>query len=455
MHVDKKSKAIIDEDTSTKKVVFDLAWPVIAEQSLATVTHIVDMMMVGRLGAAAVTAIGLTMQPVFFSMALASALSVGTTALVSRFIGSNNSKSAASVLQQSVIISIIFSSVFAVFFYFMAPEVLNLMGAEKEVIILGTGYLRIMTPGFIFMILGFIVTAALRGAGETKIPMQVNIIINILNVIGNYLLIFGKFGFPELGVNGAALATTLSRSFGGMVLLFITFSSYSVIKLKAKNFFAFDIDLIKRILRVGVPTAMEESVRRLAQMLFVRVIASLGTTAFAAHQIAINAESISYMPGFGIAVAATTIVGQNLGAKNPEGAEKGSFEAWKLGSIVMGFMALIFLIFPEQLIKLYTSDPEIISRGALNLRIIAFSQIPMGTHFIFAGSLRGAGDTKAVFYSTAVSTWVFRLLLGYLLVHTFNLGLAGGWIAMVIDWSVRGSYVFYRFKNGKWKTIDV
>jgi putative MATE family efflux protein len=455
VHVDKKSKAIIDEDTSTKKVVFDLAWPVIAEQSLATVTHIVDMMMVGRIGAAAVTAIGLTMQPVFFSMALASALSVGTTALVSRFIGSNNSKSAASVLQQSVIISIIFSSVFAVFFYFMAPEVLNLMGAEQEVIFLGTGYLRIMTPGFIFMILGFIVTAALRGAGETKIPMQVNIIINILNVVGNYLFIFGKFGFPELGVNGAALATTLSRSFGGIVLLFITFSSYSVIKLKAKNFFSLDIQLIKRILRVGIPTAMEESVRRLAQMLFVRVIASLGTTAFAAHQIAINAESISYMPGFGIAVAATTIVGQNLGAKNPEGAEKGSFEAWKLGSIIMGFMALVFLIFPEQLIKLYTEDPEIIRRGALNLRIIAFSQIPMGTHFIFAGSLRGAGDTKAVFYSTAVSTWVFRLLLGYLLVHTFNLGLAGGWIAMVIDWTVRGSYVLYRFKKGKWKTIEV
>jgi putative MATE family efflux protein len=455
VHVDKKSKAIIDEDTSTKKVIFELAWPVIAEQSLATITHIVDMMMVGRLGAAAVSAIGLTMQPVFFSMALASALSVGTTALVSRFIGSNNKQKAASVLQQSVMISIVFSSVFAVFFYFMAPEVLVLMGAEKEVVLLGTGYLRIMTPGFIFMVLGFIVTAALRGAGETKIPMQVNIVINLLNVIGNYILIFGKFGFPELGVNGAALATTLSRSFGGLVLLYITFSSYSVIKLKAKGFFSLDLQLIKRILRVGVPTAMEESVRRLAQMLFVRVIASLGTTAFAAHQIAINAESISYMPGFGIAVAATTIVGQNLGAKNPDGAEKGSFEAWKLGSIIMGFMALVFLVFPEQLIKLYTEDPEIISRGALNLRIIAFSQLPMGTHFIFAGSLRGAGDTKAVFYSTAVSTWIFRLLLGYLLVHTFNLGLAGGWIAMVIDWSVRGSYVFYRFKNGKWKTIEV
>lgn len=448
-------KAVIDKDTSPKKVIFNLAWPVIAEQFLATVTHIVDMMMVGRLGAAAVSAVGLTMQPVFFSMAFASALSVGTTALVSRFIGSDKSSDASEVLQQSIIISFLFSAVLAGFFYFAAPAILDLMGAEKTVIDLGTGYLRIMTPGFVFMLLGFIVTAALRGAGETKIPMQVNIVINILNVIGNYLLIFGNFGFPEMGVNGAALATTLSRSFGGLVLLFITLSSYTVIKIKFKGLFSIDFELLRRILKVGIPTAMEESVRRLAQLLFVRIIASLGTTSFAAHQIAINAESISYMPGFGIAVAATTIVGQNLGAKNPDGAEEGSFEAWKIGSMIMGFMALIFLFFPEYLIRLYTDNPEIISKAALNLRIIAFSQIPMGTHFIFAGSLRGAGDTKAVFYSTAVSTWIFRLMLGYFLVHTLNLGLIGGWIAMVIDWAVRGSYVFFRFKKGKWKTIEV
>jgi len=451
----KNNSAVIDDSTSTKKVIFNLAWPVIAEQSLATVTHIVDMMMVGRLGAAAVTAIGLTMQPVFFTMAFASALSVGTTALVSRFIGSEENEKASLVLQQSVIISVVFSSVLALIFYFFIPDILNIMGAKNEVIRLGSGYLRVMTPGFVFMIMAFIVTAALRGAGETRIPMQVNIVINILNVILNYLLIFGKYGFPELGVNGAALATTISRSFGGLVLLWITFSSYTVIKMKTKNFFSLNIDLLKRILRVGIPTAMEESVRRLAQLLFVRIIASLGTTAFAAHQIAINAESISYMPGFGIAVAATTIVGQNLGADNADGAEKGSFEAWKIGSMMMGFMALIFFIFPEQLISLYTDNPEIISRGAVNLRIIAFSQIPMGTHFIFAGSLRGAGDTKAVFYSTALSSWIFRLLLGYILVHPLGLGLTGGWIAMVIDWLVRGSYVFYRFKKGEWKTIEV
>lgn len=453
MAVDNKS--IITGDSSTKKVIFKLAWPVIAEQSLATITQIVDMMMVGRLGASAVAAIGLTMQPVFFSTALASALGVGTTALVSRFTGSGQNKKAASVLQQSILMSIIFSVVFAAIFYFFAPHLLTFMGGEAEVIKLGTGYLRIMTPGFIFMVLAFIITAALRGVGETKTPMMVNIVVNILNILGNYLLIFGNFGFPRLGVNGAALATTLSRSIGGIILLILTFTNYSVLKMNAKGFFRFNFNLTKRVLRVGIPTAMEESVRRLAQLLFVRVIASLGTTSFAAHQISLNAESISYMPGFGIAVAATTIVGQNLGAKNPEGAEKGTFEAWKIGSLIMGFMAVIFLIFPEQLIRLYTADQVIISKAALNLRIIALAQIPMGTHFIFSGALRGAGDTKAVFYSTAISIWIFRLLLGYILVHPLGLGLVGAWTAMVIDWLVRGIYVIYRFKKGNWKFIDV
>jgi len=450
-----ENKAIINEDSSTKKVILRLAWPVIAEHSLATITQIVDMMMVGRLGASAVAAIGLTMQPVFFSTALASALGVGTTALVSRFTGSDENKKAASVLQQSVLLSIIFSLFFAAVFYFFAPSLLTLMGGDTEVIKLGTGYLRVMTPGFVFMVLAFIVTAALRGAGETKTPMKVNILVNILNIVGNYLFIFGNFGFPRLGVNGAALATTLARSVGGIILLGLTFSNYSVLKMKVKGFFKFDFELTKRVLRIGIPTAMEESVRRLAQLIFVRVIASLGTTAFAAHQISLNAESISYMPGFGIAVAATTIVGQNLGAKNPVGAEKGTFEAWKIGSMIMGFMAIIFLIFPEQLISLYTSDPVIISKAALNLRIIALAQIPMGTHFIFSGALRGAGDTKAVFYSTAVSTWLFRLVGGYILVHPLGLGLLGAWTAMVIDWTVRGSYVYYRFKKGKWKLIDI
>ncbi len=450
-----KSEELIEQDLPAKKIILKLAWPVIAEQSLATITQIVDMMMVGRLGAAAVTSIGLTMQPLFFAQSLGAAIGVGATALVSRFVGKGEPEQSGEVLKQSIFVVFLLSLFSALIFYFNASPILNIMGGASDVVELGSSYMKILMPGYVFLMIGFIVSASLRGAGETKLPMKVNIMVNIINVIGNYLLIFGHFGLPAMGLNGAALATSVARGAGGLVLLGIVFTRLSIIRIPRKGFFRIDISLIKRILKIGIPTAMEETVRRFAQILFVRVIASLGTVSFAAHQIALNAESISYMPGFGIAVAATTLVGQNLGAKKPDQAEETTFEAWKIGMMIMGVMALIFLLIPEILVKLYTDDPHIIKMASLNLRIIAFSQLPMGTHFIFAGALRGAGDTKTVFYGTTISTWVFRLGLGYLLVHPLGMGLAGAWLAMVVDWIARGSYVLYKFKKGKWKLLEV
>ncbi len=446
---------ILEKELSTRKIILKLAWPVIIEQSLATITQIVDMMMVGRLGAAQVTAIGLTIQPLLFAHALAAALSVGTTALVARFTGRGEESKCGRVLQQSLLFSLLVGSVGGTFFYFFASNVMSIMGAEPQVVTLGTSYFRYLVPGFIFMMLGFMVTAALRGAGDTRTPMKVNILVNILNVIGNYLLIFGHFGAPELGLDGAGLSTSISRGVGGIILLYFAFSGRGVLMLVGKKFFMPDFELIRRILKIGLPATLEQLVMRTAQIFYVRVVSGLGTVAFAAHQIAINAESISYMPGFGIAVAATTLVGQNLGAGRPGEAEKSSYEAWKIGSVIMGFMALVFLIFPETLIKLYTSNPEIIQLGARNLRIIAFSQLPMGTQFIFAGSLRGAGDTRPVFYSTAVSSWIGRFGMAYLFIQVWHWGLAGAWVAMVIDWIMRGSFVLFRFRQGKWKQIEV
>ncbi len=446
---------IISQDISTRKKILELAWPVIIEQSLATVTHIVDMMMVGRLGAASVTAIGLTFQPMLFAQAIGSALSVGTTALVARFTGASNNKDAGRVLQQSLLSAIVFSLVGGLIFLYFAENIITLMGAEKEVIEKGTSYLQLIIPGFIFMFVSFIITAALRGAGDTQTPMKVNIVINILNVIGNYILIFGSLGAPALGLRGAAIATSIARLLGAIILFIIIFREKSIITVVRKNFFLPNFKLLRRVLKIGLPTAMEQMVMRVAQIFYVRVVAGLGTVAFAAHQISISAESISYMPGFGIAVAATTMVGQNLGADQPEKAEKSSYEAWKIGSLIMGCMALVFLLIPELLIKLYTDNPEIIRLGARNLRIIAFSQLPMGTQFIFAGSLRGAGDTRWVFYSTAISSWIGRFSMAYIFINFFHWGLTGAWIAMVIDWVMRSSIVLYRFRQGKWKKIKV
>ncbi len=446
---------IIQQDISTRKKILKLAWPVIIEQSLATITHIVDMMMVGRLGAVSVTAIGLTVQPMLFAQAIGSALSVGTTALVARFIGAGKSKDAGRVLQQSLLSALLFSLIGGIIFFRFAGNIISLMGAEAQVIEKGASYLQLVIPGFIFMFISFIITAALRGAGDTQTPMKINMLINILNVIGNYILIFGHLGAPALGIKGAAISTSIARFFGAVILFVMIFREKSVITVIRNNFFLPDFDLIKRIMRVGIPTAMEQMVMRVAQILYVRVVAGLGTLAFAAHQISISAESLSYMPGFGIAVAATTMVGQNLGANQPEKAEESSYEAWKIGSLIMGFMALLFLLIPELLMKLYTDNPEIIRLGARNLRIIAFSQLPMGTQFIFAGSLRGAGDTRWVFYSTAISSWVGRFAMAYLFISIFHWGLVGAWVAMVIDWTMRGSMVLYRFRQGKWKSIKV
>jgi putative MATE family efflux protein len=448
-------KEEIVENNSTKKIILKLAWPVIAERSLMTFTRIVDMMMVGRIGAAAISAIGLSMQPLFLIQAFGAAVSVGTTALVARFIGAKEENKSGQVLQQSLVIASVTAAVLLSLYFVFAKNIITFMGAEGEVVRLGTTYLKILAPGMFFMFMSFMVFAALRGAGDTQTPMKINILVNLLNVLGNYMLIFGKLGAPELGFEGAAIATSVARSVGGILVIIHVFSKSSKIPVKKKELFNLDFALIQRILKVGLPAAMEQFVMRTAQIFYVKLVAGLGTVAYAAHQVAINAESLSYMPGFGMAVAATTLVGQNLGAQHPQEAEESAIESWKIGFLIMGVMALIFLIFPEYLMKLYTSDPEIIRLGARNLRIIAFAQIPMGTQFIFAGALRGAGDTKSVFYSTAISSWVGRLGMAYIFINIFHWGLVGAWLAMVVDWSMRGSYVFWRFKKGQWKNLKI
>jgi len=449
------SEIVKQEDSSSKKVILKLAWPVIIEQALNTLTQVVDMMMVGRLGAAAVTAVGLSIQPLLFALAIGISISVGTTALVARFIGAGDEEEAGRTLQQSLLSVGVLTIIVSIIFFLLAEQVVRFMGAEAEVIPLGTTYIRILVPGLMFMFVGFVLTSALRGAGDTKTPMKVNLVLNIINVFGNYVLIFGRLGFPEMGLNGAALATTFARSLTGVVLFIHVFKPKAAVSVLKKNFFIPDFQRIKRILNIGYPAALEQLVMRTAQILFVRVVAGLGTVAFAAHQIAINVESISYMPGIGIATAATTLVGQNLGAERPEQAEQSGHQAWQLGALIMGGMALLFFFIPDLLMRLYTDDPAIISQGALALRIVAFAQIPMGTQFIYAGGLRGAGETRSVFYSTAISSWIGRLGMAYIFIEFMDMGLAGAWLAMVIDWSMRGGYVFYRFKLGRWKELEV
>ncbi len=447
------------------KVVL-LAWPAIVEMFLMTFKQIVDTAMVGRLGEEAVAAVGLAMSPMMLFMGFFAAIGVGSTAIVARFIGAKDHEGAQRAGHQSLILSIGSALIISSLIFALARYVIIFMGAEPEVIPLGTTYMRTLSPGLIFMSTAFVMSGVLRGAGDTKSPMRVNAIANVANVVLNFFLIFETRtmeimgldilipGFG-LGVFGAALGTAISRGLGGLVILSILFRGKSVVKLVFSRALEVDLDLIRRIVRVGIPAAIERTVMSSGQIMFNRIVATLGTTAFAAHHLAIVAESISYMPGFGFSMAATTLVGQGLGAKDPELAEKCGWETARLGGIVMSFMGVLFFVFPHYFMNFLTNEPEVIPLGIMCLRIVAVAQPPFAMAIILAGGVRGAGDTRFPMYASMIGIWGIRLTLALFLGLYLEMGLMGVWLAMAIDLYFRGFLFFFRFRSGYWKTVEV
>lgn len=438
-----------------RRRIFGLAWPVMIEQIMASATQVIDMIMIGRLGAAAVTGIGLSFQPFFVVFAVFMGLSVGTTAVVARHIGAGEREEAGRVAGQSAMLAALLGLAIAVPGYFGAESVIRLMGAEPEVVALGTTYIRNLIWGSVFMLLAMLMSGALRGAGDTRTPMKIGLAVNLLNVFGNWVLIFGNLGFPALGVRGAALATSLARAGGGVALLLMILSGRAGLRFALRDAMRVDMSIIRRITAIGVPAGSERVIMGLAQVLYARTVASLGTVAYAAHAIALNAESVAYMPAMGFATAASTTVGQSLGAKRPQLARQYGWECGRLGVGLLAVVGLLLLVFPYQVMRLYTDDPEVIRMGVVCIRIMAPAQVFQAAGFVFGGALRGAGDTKQVMYYTIAGVWGMRLGLTVLLVLGTGLGLAGAWIAMGLDWVLRSSLLVRRFYRGGWEKIRV
>ncbi|MGE5587691.1 MAG: MATE family efflux transporter [Clostridia bacterium] len=439
----------VDAAPAIRRRVIDLAGPALVEMFLVTLVGMADMIMVGRIGPAAIAAVGLTNQPMFLAQAVFMALNVGTTAVIARAIGAGMRPVANNALRQSYMLTIVMGVGVSVLGVVSARDVMVLMGAEDDVIPLGVAYMQIVAAGLVFMLLTMSVAAALRGAGDTKTPMKVNTFCNILNVIGNYLLIYGKLGFPRMGVAGAALSTSISRAVAFILILRAVTGGRFVLHLTGPV--RLDIPLIRRIVNVGVPAAIEQIILRGGQLAYLRIVAGFGTTVVASHQIAMNILGLSFMPGQAFAVAATTLVGQGLGARRPDLAEKGALETRRIGVIVSGFMAFILILFGRYIAMLYSNDPAVVAKTALVLRIIGLVQPAQSTQFILAGGLRGAGDTKWPLYSTAVGIWGFRVALGYVLAVVSHMELVGAWIAMAVDQIVRSAIITFRFRGGKWK----
>jgi putative MATE family efflux protein len=313
-------------------------------------------------------------------------------------------------------------------------------------------YLRITCLSFPLSALMFLGMAALRGSGDTRTPMATMAVVNVVNVVVAYSFIYGFGPVPAMGVAGSAIGAAVGRMTGGVIIICILLAGRAGLRLRLERLVP-DREQALRILNIGLPAAMETMFMRLGQMSYAAVVAGLGTVAFAAHQLALTSESISYMPGFGFSVAATTLVGQGLGARDPDRAQSGGYESLRMAMMAMTFMGLMFVLFAPQFLGIFTSDPMVVEQGEWPLRLVGLSQPMLACAMVLAGGLRGAGDTRKTLVITAVGFWCIRLPLALLLTGPF--GLIGAWIAMSVDLNARGLAILLRFRSGRWKTLRV
>jgi putative MATE family efflux protein len=443
------------DKAAARQVVWRLSAPTLVEMVLVSLVGMADMIQVGRVGPEAITAVGLTNQPVMLLQSVFMALNVGTTALVARFIGMQKPKEASDTLKQTFAMVILLGLTISLFAGFTSSAILEFMGAEPEVVRVGTPYFRVVAFGFVFNAIAMGLASALRGAGDTRTPMTVNLVANAINITFNYILIWGKFGFPRWGVFGAGVATTFSRVVAAIWFLIIALRGDKRIRLDFSDGYRPNFDILRRIITIGFPAALEQGVLRTGQVLFAKVVSSLGTVTFAAHQTSMNILSLTFMPGLAFSTGCTTLVGQYLGAKRPEDAERCAHTSRNMGLAVGGAMALVFLFFGKYIAMLYTNDMSVVLASAFVLKIYAFAQPAQSIQFILAGGLRGAGDTRYPLYSTALGMWVGRVGLGWFFVNVVGLGLPGAWLGMAIDQIVRGVLIALRFRTGKWKEVKV
>jgi len=439
-----------------RKEIMRMVIPAMIELVLASLAGMVDTMMVGQLGTTAIAAVGLHTQPKFILMACFIALNTGATAMVARFKGAGEHDMAQKTMHQAYFITLVLSVIMAIVGFIGSEPLMRMMGAiEGDTLEPAINYFNIQMIGFPVMALTMAATAALRGVGQTKAAMIYNMTSNVVNVFMNYCLIYGKFGFPALGVEGASIATVIGQFVAFIISTIVLMRGKFYLKLQIAKIFRFDFDIIKRILKIGTPAMIEQFIMRVGMLIYVRVVSSLGTDLYATHQICMNLLSMSFMNGQAFAVSATSLVGQSLGRKRVDHAKVYTAEIRKMGMMFSLCIGVILFVFGKPLVGLYTDVPMVIETGAVLLMIVAVMQPMQGSTFILSGALRGAGDTKSTAMITLLGMLIVRPILGYLLVYPFGLGIYGAWIALAADQLMRSVFSFYRYKLGKWQYIKV
>lgn len=452
---------LLDKSVSPKRIIWYLAWPTIIEQILQSMVQYVDSAMVGALGAAATAAVAVNTSTIWLLNGLMNAAAVGFSVLVAREIGAGNLAHARDVVRQSILSTVIMGLTLTVVMQMIAGSLPYWMGAAMDVAPNAVIYMRYISAVFPFTMGMIVFSAIIRSSGDTRTPLLFNLLTNILNIIGNFLLIFptrrlhlggGSFIMwgAGMGVGGAALSSAIATSFSGICLFIALFVKDHPARISWKGDWKFDAGLLKTVARLGTPVALERATLSFGQIALTKLVTGLGTVSLAAHHLANTAESITYLPPSGFSTAATTLVAQSLGNRDKELAKRYGKLCTVYGTILMTAMGILLYIFAPSLMRVFTKDTAVIELGAKVLRIEAFAEPFFGLSMLVFGVLRGAGDTKGPFLISIVGMWIVRLPLAWALVSFTGLGLAGAWIAMMSDLVVRGICCLWRFRSGRW-----
>jgi len=436
------------------RAILLLAIPAVLEMIMESIFVIVDIFFVSRLGADAVATVGLTESVLTIIYAISLGLGTATTSLVSRRIGEKNPDAASKAAFQAIVTGIFVSLIIGIPGFFLSEKLLEVMGASSQIVEKMSGYTRIMISGNIVIMLLFIINAIFRSAGDAAVAMKVLWIGNIINIILDPCLIFGIGPFPEMGVAGAATATTIGRGTAVLVQFYLLFFGKKRIQLSIKHL-SVDFSVILKLLRLSFGSIGQNLISTTSWVALVRIISSFGSEVVAGYTIAIRIIGFTILPSWGISNAASTLVGQNLGAKKPERAERSVWVTGWVNMILLGVIGAILVLFPQPFIGFFIEDKAVFDSGVEGLRIISLGFIAYGLGMVLVNSFNGAGDTTTPLKINIFAFWMVEIPLAWVLAFKADMRENGVFISIVVAESLMTLIAWLVFRRGKWKLKEV
>lgn len=445
----------LPDTAAAYKTAFSTAWPSISETFLIALMSMADTVMVGEVGPHAIAAVGLATQPRFLALALIFSLNVAVVSICARRRGENNRDGAIHCLKQALILALIISVATALIVTRFSRGLLVFAGAQHDTIEEAKIYFDIILLGLPINAISMTISSAQRGIGQTRISMYINMVANIVNLVLNYLLIGGRFGFPRLGVKGAAIATVIGMGAGLIIAVVSILSPDRFLFVLSREGWNFDRQTLSSMFLVASGSFAEQIFMRVGFFMYSIIIARLGTIMFATHQILMNILSLSFSLGEGFGIAATSLVGRNLGAKRPDLSIMYGKVCQRMSFITCVVIFFIFIFLGKPMIGIFTNERIILDTGGPILIVMGVIVFAQSSQMIMSGCLRGAGDTRYTAVVSLVTIVFLRPVLAALLVYKLGFGLFGAWFAILVDQYLRLFFTMSRFSSGKWMSIKL